>query len=218
MNALPAAPVLRYQTQIRTTGGTVSATKAEVVFFPGAGLSATGSDEADLGLTSIDAPSPVLNPTWASAFAWMQHRSLLVHAAPSPTPPSKTVDVRLPTIAVVAAAPAAVYRVVHEQEDICPNGEPGRRQKVVPVRDPDSHPLVGTIINQRSGLFCVLDYEEAVAGSGAVAAQGSAELRFASLGSYYLMTSARFNLHAETYRGPSSMSAEISLRDFEPLR
>lgn len=60
--------------------------------------------------------------------------------------------------------------------------------------------------------------EETVAGRGALAAQGSAELRFAPVGSYDLMTSAQFSIRAESYRGPVSMSADISLRDFEPLR
>jgi hypothetical protein len=218
MNALPVPPVFRYHAQIRTTGGTVTATTVKLVFFPGGGPSATASDEVDFDLTSTAAPSPILNPTWSSAFAWMQHRSLLVRAVTSPAPPSSMVDIRLPTIAVVAAAPAAVYRVVHERDDTCPNGEPARRQQVAPVRDPDSYPLVGTVINERTGLFCALEYEESVDGSGAVAARGSAELRFASIASYYLMTSARFVMHAESYRGPASMSADIWLHDFEPLR
>ncbi|HTW82909.1 MAG TPA: hypothetical protein VMD91_02435 [Candidatus Sulfotelmatobacter sp.] len=190
----------------------------KVVFFPGAGLRTDASYEADLSLTSTSAPSPILNPTWGSAFGWMEHRSMLVHAARSPAPSSAAVDVRLPTIVVVAAAPAAIYRVVHEQDEACPNGEPGWRQQVIAVRDADSHPLVATVINQRTGLFCALDYQESVEGSGAVAAQGSAELRFATTGPYYLMTGAHFSMHAESERGPASMSAEISLSDFEPLR
>ncbi|MGD0968385.1 MAG: hypothetical protein ABR949_08885 [Candidatus Aquilonibacter sp.] len=215
MNVLPAAPALHYQAKIGTSGGTISASSEKLVFYPGSGWSITASNEAELTLTSTSAPSPIVNPTWASAFAWMQHRSLLVHAEPSPAPP---VDVRLPTIAVVSAAPGDLYRVVHEQDGVCPDGEPGRRQQVAALHDPDSHPLVGTIINDRTGLFCSLDYQESVGGSGLVEARGSAELRFTSIGSYYLMTSAQFRMHAESDRGPVSMSAEISLSDFEPLR
>jgi hypothetical protein len=215
MNALPTPPALRYEARIETTGGTVTATSEKLVLYPGGNSTVTSSNDADLTLTSTSAPSPIVNPTWASAFAWMQRRALLVHAEPSPAPP---VDVRLPTIAVVAAAPGALYRVVHEEDGTCPDGEPGHRQQVVALHEPDSHPLVGTIINQRTGLFCVLDYEESVAGTGLVEAQGAAELRFTSVGSYYLMTTAQFFMHAESIRGPTHMSAEISLRDFEPLR
>jgi hypothetical protein len=215
MNALPTPPALHYEARIETTGGTVSAKSGGIGLYPGGNWSVTTSNEADLTLTSTSAPSPIVNPTWASAFAWMQRRSLLVHAAPSPAPP---VDVRLPTIAVVAAVPGALYRVVHEEVGACPDGEPGHRQQVVALHEPDSHPLVGTIVNQRTGLFCVLDYEESVAGSGVVEAQAAVELRFTSDGSYYLMTSAQFFMHAESLRGPTHMSAEIALRDFEPLR
>jgi len=215
MNALPSPPALRYQAQIGTTGGTVSATNAQIEFFPGASWSVNAPYEAQLTLTSTSAPSPIVNPTWASAFAWMQHRGLFVQAAPSPAPP---VDVRLPTIAIVAAAAGATYRVADERAGACPDGDAGLRQQIVALRDPDSHPLVGAVINRRTGLFCALDYQESVAGHGVVAAQGAAELRFASIGAYYLMTSARFSMHAESVRGPTSMSADISLRDFEPLR
>ncbi len=214
MNALPSPPALRYQAQIGTTGGTVSATTAQIEFFPGASWSTSASYEAQLTLTSTSAPSPIVNPTWASAFAWMQHRSLLVRAAPSPAPP---VDVRLPTIAIVAAAAGAAYRVAGERDDGCPDGEPGLRQQIVALRDSDSHPLIGTVINQRTGLFCALDHQESVAGKGVVEAQGSAELHFASTGPYYLMTSAQFSIHAESYRGPASMSTTISLGGFSPL-
>jgi hypothetical protein len=216
MNALPTPPALRYQAAIGTTGGTVSASSEKLVFYPGGTWSSTASNEAAVTFTSTGAPSPMVNPTWASAFGWMQHRSLLVQAAPSPAPP---VDVRLPTIAVVAAAPGELYRVVREQDAVCPNGDPAVRQWVVALHDPDSHPLIGTVVDQRSGLFCALDYEESVATEGdAVGARASAELRFAAVHTFYLMTVAQLQIHAQSYRGLASMSADISLRDFEPLR
>jgi hypothetical protein len=215
MNALPSPPTLRYQARIRTDGGTVSATTAKVVFFPGGVFSPAAPDEVELQLTSAGVPSPILDPTWSSAFGWMQHRSLLVRRAP---PPSSTLDVTLPTIAVVAAAPAVACRVVSERSGTCPNGDRGWQQRVVPLRDPDMHPLVGTIIDERTELFCVLEFEESIAAGDAMDAQGLAELRFQSAASYYVVTSAHLIMHVQNASGVARMSADISLDDFEALR
>lgn len=80
------------------------------------------------------------------------------------------------------------------------------------------HPLVGTIIDERTELFCVLEFEESIAAGDAMDAQGLAELRFQSAASYYVVTSAHLIMHVQNASGVARMSADISLDDFEALR
>ncbi len=236
MNSLPTPPSFTYTAQVRTDGGTLA-------MYPAAGALSTtfvvGGTAGDAGSTSgtltfsFDqskrqvslvggakalgvAPTPIFDPSWNSAFRWMQNRGLFavdVDVAPAKPQPAPT-GTPLKTIAVVFRSPALSYHVVSSVPATCTNGDPGWQLHVVPVIDPQDHPLVGVLVDDRTGLVCAAQFEETMRSEPDAHARGTVELRFAKVADYYVMTGESVRLHLSSQIKPSDMSATITLGDF----
>jgi len=161
-----------------------------------------------------ETPTPIFDPTWNSAFRWMQHGRLfdvdVVEATPLPQPTGTP----LKTIAVVSRTPALSYHVIGSQPAMCANGDTGWQLHVVPVADPQDHPLVGVLVDDRTGLVCAAQFEESVRSEPEAHARGNVELRFARVGDYYVVTDESLTLHLNPQLSASGMSATITLGQF----
>ncbi|MGB6985733.1 MAG: hypothetical protein WBD74_07130 [Candidatus Aquilonibacter sp.] len=233
MNALPTPPSFTYTAEVRTDGGTVAmypaADAIATTFVIGGKAGSEGSADNTLtfsfdqrkravyligGASALgETPTPIFDPTWNSAFRWMQNRRLfdidVVQASPLPQPTGTP----LKTIAIVARSPALSYHVVSSQPARCANGDTGWQLHVVPVADPQNHPLVGVLVDDRTGLVCAAQFEESVRSEPDAHARGAVELRFAHVGDYYVMTDESLMLRLNPQR-IAGMSATITLGQF----
>ena len=234
MNALPTPPSFTYTAQVRTDGGTVTmypnTDTVSTNFVLGGKSGSEGS--ADNTLTfSFDqhsrdvflvggsdtlglTPAPIFDPTWNSVFRWMQHRRLFSLDVVAATPHPEPTGTPLRTIAIVAGTPALSYHVVSSKAATCANGDTGWQLHVVPVSDPENHPLVGVLVDDRTGLVCAAQFEEAVHSEPPDHARGNVELRFARVGGYYIVTDESLMLHMSPQLNASGMSATITLGQF----
>jgi hypothetical protein len=234
MNALPTPPSFTYIAQVRTDGGTLaiypSAGAIATTFVVGGMAGSEGSADDTLtfsfdqrnravyligGASTLgEVPTPIFDPTWNSAFRWMQNRRLfdidVVQATPHPQPTGTP----LKTIAIVARSPALSYHVIGSQAATCANGDTGWQLHVVPVADPQDHPLVGVLVDDRPGLVCAAQFEESVRSEPEAHARGTVELRFAPVGDYYVVTDESLMLRLNSQISASRMSATIALGQF----
>ncbi len=233
-NALPTPPSLTYTARVRTDGGTLAMYPASDTLWTTfiVGDNAGNPDRGNTTLTfSFDqrkrqvfliggadtlgaAPAPIFDPTWNSAFRWMQHRRLfdidVVQATPMPAPTGTP----LKTIVVVQRSPGLSYHVTGSVRATCANGDPAWQMHVVATFDPQDHPLVGVLVDDQTGLVCAAQFEETVRSEPETHASGSVELRFARVGDYYVMTDESLMLHLNPRMRASGMSATITLGQF----
>jgi hypothetical protein len=134
----------------------------------------------------------------------------VVQATPHPQPTGTP----LKTIAIVARSPALSYHVIGSQAATCANGDTGWQLHVVPVADPQDHPLVGVLVDDRTGLVCAAQFEESVRSEPEAHARGAVELRFARVGDYYVVTDESLMLRLNSQITASGMSATIALGQF----
>jgi hypothetical protein len=232
MNALPTPPSFTYTAQVQTTGGTVAvhpyADAISTSFIVG-GKSGPDGSANDTLTFSFDqhnrqvflvggadtlgvTPAPIFDPTWNSAFRWMQHRRLFAIDVVQATPLPKPTGTPLKTIAIVAGAPALSYHVISSKPATCANGDTGWQLHVVPVSDPEDHPLVGVLVDDHTGLVCAAQFEEAVHSEPPDHARGAVEMHFGRVGDYYVVTDESVMLHLLS---ASEMSATITLGQFD---
>jgi hypothetical protein len=234
MNSLPRPPSFTYTARVRTDGGTVAiypvADTIVTTFVVGGSPESEGSADNTLTFSFDDrnrqvylvggastlgeAPTPIFDPTWNSAFRWMQNRRLfdidVVRATPAPQPTGTP----LKTIAIVSRSPALSYHVASTEPAACANGDAGLQLHVVPVVDAQDHPLVGVLVDERTGLICSAQFEETVRSVPDSHARGRVELNFAQVGDYYVMTNESVQVHLNSLIRPSEMSATITLGQF----
>ncbi|HEX8806576.1 MAG TPA: hypothetical protein VF741_06485 [Candidatus Aquilonibacter sp.] len=233
MNSLPTPPSFTYTAHVRTDGGTFamypSANTIATIFDvgnKGASGSADGTltfsfDQRDRSIYLIGgaaplgvAQTPIFDPTWNSAFRWMQNRRLFAVDVVTATPAPQPTGTPLKTIATVSGSPALSYHVVSSEPARCANGDTGWQLHVVPVTDPLNHPLVGVLVDDRTGLVCAAQFEEAVRSEPESHARGTVELRFSQINGYYVMTDESLMLHLNSEVSRSGMSATITLSQF----
>lgn len=232
MNALPTPPSFTYTAQVKTDGGTVTlypnADAVATTFVVGGKSGAEGSADNTLtfsfdqhnrqvflvgGADALgETPAPIFDPTWNSAFRWMQHRRLFAIDVTQSAPLPKPTGTPLKTIAIVAGSPALSYHVISSRPATCANGDTGWQLHVVPVSDSEDHPLVGVLIDDRTGLVCAAQFEEAVHSEPPDHARGAVEMRFGTVGGYYIVTDESVMLHMLSATG---MSATITLGQFD---
>lgn len=161
-----------------------------------------------------ETPTPIFDPTWNSAFRWMQNRRLFAIDVVRATPMPQASGAPLKTIAIVTGSPALSYRVVRSDPAACANGDTGWQLHVTPIVDPLNHPLVSVLVDDRTGLVCAAQFEEAVRSEPESHARGTVELRFSQIDGYYVMTDESLSLHLASEVNRSSMSATITLGQF----
>jgi hypothetical protein len=235
MNAMPLPPAFTYSAQVRTDGGTVDMRRVgsdtvSAMFFVGGTAGPDGSADAAYtlafnarartvylvgGAAKLGAlPGPVFDPTWNSAFRWMQSRRFFDVSAPSSTPNPEPAQRQLKTIAVVSRSPELSYHVVRTARATCANHDPGWELRVMPISDPLDHPLVGVLVDDRTGLLCAMQFEEEMHSEPDGHAQGSVELRFETVGGLYVMTGESLVMHLLLPGNYRDMAADISFSQF----
>lgn len=237
MNALPQPPSFTYAAQVLTDGGTIDMRSAggenvAALFIAGGKAGDEGTDDSRLtfsfdnrslatylvgGATALGAfPGPIFNPTWNSAFRWMQSRRFFadvttVASTLSPAP----VPTQLKTIAIVSRAPELSYHVVRAVRATCVNHDLGWELIVVPVSDPENHPLSSVVVDDRSGLLCAMRFEETMRGAPpSTATHGAIELQFDRIDGLYVVTAESIAMHLGVPGPIQGMSATIAFRQF----
>jgi hypothetical protein len=148
-----------------------------------------GNDERAVSTQAI------FNPTWAGAYAWVRHGLISTIDATPPPPnaePTETPQETMPTIAIVSVLGTAYYRVEDRGPSRC-DGRPAHALHLIAWRDADKHPLTDVVIDRATGRFCDVrisfeggDYE--------LSMYGSVLLHFADVQSFYLVTTATFDI------------------------
>jgi hypothetical protein len=235
MNALPAPPSFTYDADVRTSGGAfVMQPQSQgtiglvMMAHPGSmqvdeervSLAFDGSARMVTLLRNGSAAgrihSPLFDPVWSAAFGWMSRHGLwplpatAVASTPDPTADAPS------TIAAVAATPAFAYRVARSEAAACPNGDRGRWLYVVPVRDPDTHPLAAVLLDDSTSSLCVVRFEEAFGSTSDVRVRGTSELHFDEVGPYTLATSLSIDVRGIVTDSmqPIHVTEDIAFRDF----
>ncbi len=236
MNALPPPPSFTYAADVQTDGGTidmrrVSPNALNVIFFAGGRVGIDGSASSTFTFSFDDRrrvtyliggasalgpfPGPIFDPTWNSAFRWMQSRRFFDVSVPSATPNPEPTATQLKTIAIVSRSPELSYHVVRTSRATCANQDPGWELSVVAVSDPENHPLTGVLVDDRTGLLCAMQFEESMKSTPDGHARGAIELQFDRAGGLYVVTAESIAVHLQAPGRISGMSATISFRQFD---
>ncbi len=159
-------------------------------------------------------PGPIFDPTWNSAFRWMQSRRFFYVSTAATMPSAEPTATELKTIAVVSRAPELSYHVVRTARATCANSDPGWELTVVPVSDPENHPLTGVLVDDRTGLLCAMQFDEAMKSEPNGHARGTIELQFDRADGLYVVTAESIAMHLGVPGPIRGMSATISFRQF----
>ena len=234
MNALPAPPSFTYAAEARTDGGTIDMRRAgannvRAIFFARGQAGTEGNADSTFTFSFDDRdqltylvggastlgplPGPIFDPTWNSAFRWMQSRRFFDVSTAAATPVPEPSTTKLKTIAVVSRAPELSYHVARTARGTCANRDPGWELTVVPVSDPENHPLTGVLVDERTGLLCAMQFDEAIRSVPEGHARGAIELQFDRVDGLYVVTAESIAMHLAT-PGIQGMSAAISFSQF----
>jgi hypothetical protein len=235
MNALPLPPSFTYTAQIQTDGGTVGVQRAgadniDAMFVAGGKTGAEGTANSTytfsfdnrkrvtylVGGANIlgRLPGPVFDPTWNSAFRWMQSRRFFYESVGSEAPSPQPTATRLKTIAIVSRSPELSYHVVRSTRATCENQDSGWELNVVPVGDPENYPLTGVLVDDRTGLLCAMQFEESMGSVAGANARGTIELRFNRIDGLYVVTAESIAMHLALPGSVHAMTANISFGQF----
>ncbi|HEY1975714.1 MAG TPA: hypothetical protein VGG89_04180 [Candidatus Baltobacteraceae bacterium] len=144
----------------------------------------------------------IFDPTWRGAYVWL-HRGLGASAvasepgAPSPEPAASGP----PVLAVVTAINEDVYDVSDGGAAQCPNGAPARRLLTHARSDPLRHPLTQALVDDDTLRFCTMHFREHLV-APSVTFDLDVDLRFATVGSYYLTQGGTIDGVVRPYRRP----------------
>jgi hypothetical protein len=235
MNALPAPPSFTYAANVQTDGGTVDMRRVggddvHAIFFAGGKVGTDGSADSTYtfsfdnrkrltylvgGASTLGPlPGPVFDPTWNSAFRWMQSRRFFDVSAARATPTPEPTVTQLKTIAVVSRAPELSYHVVRTSRAICANHDPGWELSVVPVSDAENHPLTGVLVDDHTGLLCAMQFSESMESDPNGHADGAIELQFDRAGGLYVVTAESIAMHLAVSGPIRGMTATIAFGQF----
>jgi hypothetical protein len=235
MNALPQPPSFTYTAQIQTDGGTVGVQRAgadnvDAMFIAGGKTGAEGNANSTYtfsfdnrkrvtylvgGASTLGRlPGPVFDPTWNSAFRWMQSRRFFYESVGSEAPSPVPTATRLKTIAIVSRSPELSYHVVRSSRATCENQDPGWELSVVPVGDPENHPLTGVLVDDRTGLLCAMQFEESMGSLAGTKTHGTIELRFNRADGLYVVTAESIAMDLGVPGSVRGMTANISFGQF----
>jgi hypothetical protein len=235
MNALPPPPSFTYAAEVKTADGTVDMRRVgtddvRAIFFAGGEIGSNGNADATYtfsfdnrkrvaylvgGATMMGPlPGPIFDPTWNSAFRWMQSRRFFDVSLPSATPLPEVAATQLKTIATVSRTPELSYHVVGRSRATCANRDPGWQLSVVPVGDPVNHPLTGVLVDERTGLLCAMQFNEAVSSVPDGDARSAIELQFDRIDGLYVVTAESIAMHLAVPGPIRGMTATIIFRQF----
>jgi hypothetical protein len=235
MNALPLPPSFTYTAQVQTDGGTVDVRRVglsdvDAIFFAGGRVGPDGGSDSTLTFSFDDHkrvvylvggantlgpfPGPIFDPTWSSAFRWMQSRRFFDVSVPSATPSPEPTATQLKTIAIVSRSPDLIYHVVRASRATCANQDPGWELNVVALSDPINHPLTGVLVDDRTGLLCAMQLEESMKSTPDGHARGEIELQFDRAGGLYVVTTESIAMRLQVSGPIRGMSARISFHQF----
>jgi len=144
----------------------------------------------------------IFDPTWQGAYTWL-HRGLdaSIAAAAAQTPAPEPSAPALPVLAVVTAINETVYDVTDGGAATCPNGDAARRLFLRAKSDALSHPLTQALVDEGSLRFCAMHFHQHLV-SPAVTFDLDVDLRFASVGAYYLAQGGTIDGAVRPYRRP----------------
>ena len=208
---LESPPIVTYTAKIQAKGAEVTVARDphthHVVFFESIGPHENPAtsyiigyrfdqDVSDISVGGKylgQSPRAIFDPTWQGVYDWLTFgsngepaRLLKKRALPLHPVASKTAA-PLKTIAILSAMGSSIYAIRDGGAAICPNGDIGHQLITSARRNPSFHPLLGVIVDLKTGVFCSLRFR--VTGSGPmVGITGYAEEHFASVGKYWLAT------------------------------
>jgi len=220
---------------VQTEGGTIDMRRSgsddvDALFVAGGKVGAEGSSDSTYtfsfddrkrkayligGASMLGAlPGPVFDPTWNSAFRWMQSRRFFAVSTSLATPKPQPAP-QFETIVVVTRSPALSYHVVRTARGTCANHDPGWELGVVPISDPTDHPLTAVVIDDRTGLVCTMQFEETLQGvPPSAGTHGAIELQFDRVDGLYVVTAESIAMHLALPGPIRGMSATISFGQF----